>query len=224
MRPLALLFAIGLTLPAPADDSAGFRPLFNGKNLAGWTASAKKGKDGTEPDARGTWSVVGGELRCTGKPTGYLATEKEYADYVLRLKWRYPRDAKMGNGGVLVHLQKDNAWWPTSIEVQQRAGRAGDFWLNTSPGVRIDVPPARRDAADKKMRHMWRDPKDEAVEKPFGEWNEMEITCKGGDLLVVINGRKVNEGKNGNLTKGRIGLQSEGTEIHFKDIEIRTAK
>ena len=40
-------------------------------------------------------------------------------------------------------------------------------------------------------------------------------------MTLKVNGRKVNEGKNGNLKSGRIALQSEGTEIHFKDITIR---
>ena len=39
---------------------------------------------------------------------------------------------------------------------------------------------------------------------------------------VVVNGKKVNEGKNGQLKKGRIALQSEGAEIHFKDIRIKS--
>ena len=221
---LSALFVLALAASAPADDADGFTPLFNGKDLTGWTASAKKDKDGKQPDAKGTWSVVDGELRCTGTPTGYLATEKEYGNYVLKLKWRYPKDAKGGNSGVLIHLQRDDKWWPTSIEAQTRASRAGDLWLNTPPDVRLDVDPARRDAADKTMRHIWREPKDDAVEKPFGEWNEYVITCAGGDVTLTVNGRKVNEGKNGNLTNGRIGLQSEGTEVHFKDIAIKSVK
>jgi hypothetical protein len=221
---LAASFLLVLVTLAPADDKDGFTPLFNGKDLTGWTAAAKKDKDGKEPDSKGTWTVVDGELHCTGTPTGYLMTDKEYGDYVLKVKWRYPAGAKAGNSGVLLHLQKDDKWWPTSIEAQTRSGRAGDFWLNTPPDVKLDVDPARRDANDKTMRHVWRDPKDENVEKPFGEWNEYVITCKGGDVTLLLNGRKVNEGKNGNLTRGRIGLQSEGTEVHFKEIAIKSIK
>jgi hypothetical protein len=36
----------------------------------------------------------------------------------------------------------------------------------------------------------------------------------------MINGQLVNEGKNGELSKGRIALQSEGAEIHFRNIQI----
>ena len=47
---------------------------------------------------------------------------------------------------------------------------------------------------------------------------------QGGDITLAVNGVKVNEGKNGNLKKGRIALQSEGTEIHFKDVVIKSLK
>ena len=64
----------------------------------------------------------------------------------------------------------------------------------------------------------------EPVEKEFGEWNDYEITCRGGEITLVVNGVKVNDGKNCNFKKGRIALQSEGTEIQFKDISIRKLK
>ena len=52
-------------------------------------------------DPKQTWSVVDGTIRCTGKPNGCVVTEKEYGDYVLKLKWRFPADSKGGNSGVL---------------------------------------------------------------------------------------------------------------------------
>jgi hypothetical protein len=59
------------------------------------------------------------------------------------------------------------------------------------------------------------------VEKPVGEWNQYEITCKGDTIRLVINGQLVNEGTDAELTKGRILLQSEGAEIHFKDVALK---
>src|SRR5262249_49220653 len=112
MRFFLFVAALALLPGVLAEDKDGFTPLFNGKDRAGWTAASKKDKDGKEPDANGTWSVVNGELHCTGTPTGYLMTDKEYGDYVLKVKWRYPTGAKSGNSGVLLHLQKDEKWWP----------------------------------------------------------------------------------------------------------------
>src|SRR5689334_4474827 len=111
---------------AAADD--GFTPLFNGKDLTGWTTYVRPAKDGSTPDAKGTWQVKEGVLVCTGQPMGYVLTDKEYTNYVLKVKWRYPKDLKAGNTGVLLHCTREGKlWpWPSSLEAQLRSGRAGD--------------------------------------------------------------------------------------------------
>ena len=55
-------------------------------------------------------------------PTGYLVTDKEFSDYVLKLKWRYPAGLKAGNSGVLLHCQRDDRVWPQCYEAQLRSG------------------------------------------------------------------------------------------------------
>ena len=228
MRTIFIVMLFTGTIPVSrgAESSERSVPLFNGKDLAGWKAYGRAAKDGPtkEIEASDSWSVADGVLKCTGKPTGFLITEKEYANYVLQLKWRYPKDLKAGNSGVLIHCQKENAVWPVCVEAQLRSGRAGDLWLQTAADVKLTVEAARRDADDKTMRHIWRSPKDEAIEKPFGEWNDYEIACKDGSISVAVNGKVVNEGKDCNFTKGRIALQAEGTEIHFKDVRIELLK
>jgi peptidyl-prolyl cis-trans isomerase A (cyclophilin A) len=231
-----MIWALGLSVPPggldvtlPAAtlelDEAGFKPLFNGKNLDGWQAFSRETKDAPTKSVQAapTWTVdADSVLKCVGKPTGYLATKAEHADYVLRLQWRYPKELKAGNSGVLVHCQKNDIVWPVCVEAQLRSGRAGDIWLQTAADVKLTVPAGRRDADDKTMRHIWREPKDGVVERPFGEWNDMEIACTGGSIAVRVNGKLVNAGTDCNLTKGRIALQSEGTEIHFRNIRIKS--
>ena len=214
------LLAIG-ALTVPADDERGFVPLFDGKTLDGWTFIVKPDKDGKKADPKDTWSVKDGVIRCTGKPNGCMVTKSEYADYVLKLKWRFPADGKGGNSGVLLHV-RDEKYWPTSVEAQLLTGRAGDILLTNPPDATLDVDTSRQNP--KVERHFFRIEPKEPVEKKLGEWNEYEITCKGGDIALAINGVKVNEGKNGNLTKGRIALQSEGAEIHFKDVVLKSLK
>ena len=228
MRTTFIVVLLAGTIPISRDAESSERsvPLFNGKDLAGWKAFGRAAKDGPtkEIESSETWSVADGILKGTGKPTGFLITDKEYANYVFSLKWRYPKDLKAGNSGVLIHCQKENVVWPVCIEAQLRSGRAGDLWLQTAADVKLTVDSARRDADDKTMRHIWRSPKDEPIEKAFGEWNDMEITCKDGSISVAVNGKVVNEGKECNLKKGRIALQAEGTEIHFKDVRIQVLK
>lgn len=216
----ALFLALVFALPAPAADD-GFTPLFDGKSLGGWTFIVKADKDGKKADPKETWSVVDGTIKCTGRPNGCLVTEKEYGDYVLKVKWKFPAGGKGGNSGVLLHVQ-DEKYWPTSVEAQMFSGRAGDIWLIYPPDVRLDIDKARQDP--KQERHYFRIEPKESPEKKLGEWNEYEITCKGGDVVLAVNGVRVNEGKNGNLKKGRIALQSEGAEVYFKDVVIRSLK
>lgn len=221
MRWLLSSALLALAVNSRAADNDGFTPLFDGKTLEGWTFIVKPDKDGKKADPKTTWSVTDGSIRCTGKPNGCMVTKGEYGDYVLKLKWRFPADGKGGNTGVLLHVQ-DEKYWPTSIEAQLLTGRAGDLLLTNPPATKLEIDPKRQNP--KVERHFFRLETKEEVEKKLGEWNQYEITCRGGTVTLVVNGIKVNEGKNGNLAKGRIALQSEGTEVHFKDIVLKSLK
>ena len=74
------------------------------------------------------------------------------------------------------------------------------------------------------------------MSKPAGQWNTMEVTCKGTDIIIVVNGFKVVDVDFATLTeplgkfktpycklplKGYFGLQSHGKEIAFKNIRIK---
>ena len=56
--------------------------------------------------------------------------------------------------------------------------------------------------------------------KPVGEWNRYRITCKDGTVKLEVNGQLVNEGRHAEKTKGKILLQSEGAEVHFRNIKL----
>ncbi|AMV41036.1 DUF1080 domain-containing protein [Planctomyces sp. SH-PL62] len=205
----AALFA-ALAFPAYALAQQEPTRLFNGKDLAGWTAVFDQ--DGVDP--AGTWSVVDGLLKCTGKPVGYLKTDKEYADYDLSVEWRWPEGAKSGNNGVLVHTSTPRALgvWPKSIEVQLAKDNAGDFWVI---GTELDVPDEANRKEDRRHKNLTDD-----SEKPVGEWNRMEITCKGDTIRVKVNGDLVNEATNCSVRRGAISLQSEGAPIEFRNIVL----
>jgi hypothetical protein len=218
-----LLLATSFSLAA--DD--GFTALWNGKDLTGWKTYLKETKGSPKPDPKQVWQFQDGVIICSGKPNGYIMTEKEYSNYVFKMKWRFPADSKGGNSGVLLHCVGNDKIWPLCYEAQLKSGTAGDIWLMADDAGKypaIDVAADRKDAANKEGRHFFRIGKDEAIEKKFGEWNEYEITCNDGSITMVINGKKVNEAKNAAIKKGRIAIQSEGAEIHFKDIVIKEMK
>lgn len=191
--------------------------LFNGKDLSGWTVFLNpKAKDA---DPKKTFSVKDGMIHCEGMPFGYLLTDKEYGDYVLKVQWKWgdklAPNQKVRNSGVFVHVNGENKIWPKAVEAQLMENHAGDFWLVGDFALKVD--PKRQDP--KVARHYFRI-KDN-VEKPTGEWNQYEITCKGGEIKLVINDQLVNVGENAELTKGKILLQSEGAEIYFKNVELK---
>jgi 3-keto-disaccharide hydrolase len=234
----AALIGLAAALPAPGradDSSAGYTRLFNGKDLTGWkTFLDPRVKDA---DPAKVWTIQNGEIHCAGKPFGYLLTDKEYGDYVLRVQWRFPE--KPGNSGVFVHVTGPDKIWPHGVECQLQSGQAGDFWLVGDRGqeFKLTVDKDRQDP--NQARHYLRlgdswkklDGKDnrgrekyeavrQQVEKPVGEWNQYEITCTGDTIKVVVNGHHVNTGTHAEASKGHILLQSEGAPIVFRNIEI----
>ena len=136
----------------------------------------------------------------------------------MTLKWRWPKGTKGGNNGVLVHCTTPGARsiWPKCIEVQLHRGNAGDFWII---GTELDV----ENEAERKQGRRHLNLTDDS-EKPIGEWNEMEITCKGNEIFVKVNGDLVNHATNCSQTKGAIALQSEGALINYKDVVIKPIK
>ena len=222
MQRLSLLAAVvlglGVTLRAAAGDDGEVK-LFNGKDLTGWKVFLDPKKNA---DPKDIFTVKDGVLHVDGSVNGYVRTEKQYGDYVLKVKWRWGDKVhtKSGvrNSGVFVHVVGEDKIWPKGVEAQLMSGRAGDFWLVDNFKLTVDAK--RQDP--KVSRHYFRTKED--VEKKVGEWNQYEITCKGDTVRLVINGQLVNEGKEAELSKGKILLQSEGAEIHFRNIELKPIK
>jgi hypothetical protein len=188
--------------------------LFNGKDLAGWTAFvpdlAKDKKDQSAP-----WTVKDGILICSGTPAGYIHTSADYTSFVLKLEWRFsPETKKAGNSGVLLRVQEPHKVWPKSIEAQLQSGSAGDFWCIEEFPMKTDD--ARRKGRNTKHLH--------AAENPVGEWNEYEIIVDGPSVTLRVNGDQVNSAAECQVIPGKIALQSEGAEIHFRNIRLSPIK
>ncbi len=185
--------------------------LFQGNDLTGWRVVSAE----PESPQQKTWTAKDGVLVCRGTPAGYLVTQRDdFRDFTLSLEWRWP--AGGGNSGVLLFAStpKTLGIWPKSLEVQLGNGDAGDFWVI---GSTIDIPHAATRRQDRRHLNLTDD-----SEKPLGEWNTMEITSRSGEVRVQVNGQLVNEASACSERQGAIGLQSEGTEIHFRNIRLTT--
>lgn len=165
------------------------------------------------------WRMAGDVLVCRGTPRGYLYTEQRFTNFVLRLEWRVPVDAKPHTGGVLVRMTGKHRIWPKSLEAQINHPDAGDFW--GLDGFRLDGPADRKKTMMHKqyglLTHL---KKTVAAEKPLGQWNRYEITLRGGAVTLRINGKQVNRATGCDVVAGPICLTAEGNEIHFRHVGL----
>ncbi len=210
-----LLLAVLISATAAAADDQGQPcPLFDGESLAGWDYFL------VEPDVKmeDVWSVRDGLLICKGKPNGYLATKKDFTNFKLVVEWRWAPGEKPGNSGVLMRITGEKMMLPNCVEAQLAHNKAGDMY--GFQGFKVDGDPARKiDVPDHKLGgHLTGLTKIAGAEKPAGEWNKYEITANGDKITLIVNGKKVNEATGCDVRAGKIALQSEGGEIHFRTI------
>lgn len=172
-----LLAACAVARRAPA----GAKPLFNGKDLAGWEVY------GTE-----RWYVEGGDLVCESGPAkqyGYLATTDRYRDFDLSLQFKQESN---GNSGVFfrssIEGTKISGW---QAEVAPPGKHTGGIYESYGRGWLI-----RPDSSLEKTLRM-------------GQWNTMRVRAVGDSVRTWLNGVPMialRDAKIGQAT-GQIALQ-----------------
>lgn len=211
---------------AAAEPPPGFKPLFNGKDLAGWhygdtfdprvLAAMSEEKrnaqlDKWRKDSEKHWSVQGDEIVNDGKGA-YLTTDKNYGDIELMIEYKMTPRSDSG------------------------------IYLRGCPQVQIwdkDDPGNQKNGSDKGSGGLWNNSagapgKDPLVlaDKPIGEWNKFRIVQVGervsvwlNDKLVVDHARMENyfEKDRGNPLPrtGPIQLQTHGGEIRWRNLFVR---
>jgi hypothetical protein len=157
-----------------------------------------------------------GVIAVAGKPVGFVATRASYTNYRLHVEWRWP--GKPGNGGVLLHVAsgpKDKVW-PLSLQVQTKYGSAGD--LLPMAGASFAEPLSSAPGAYPAIKaHTAPD-----SEKPAGQWNSMDVTCRDGTVDVAINGIAQNHVSGVQPRSGPIGFQLEGVPYELRNLRIET--
>jgi hypothetical protein len=209
MKKLALLLLLSL-VTAHAEE------LFNGKDLKGWTAFSSK--EGVKLED--VWSVKDGVIVCKGEPIGWLATEKTYTNYKLTVEWRWGDPQKPGNSGLFQRIHGEPQTLPCSIECQLKHESAGDLMGFQGMTISGDATRAMKPKKFALGELTGGVKKLAMAEKKAGEWNRAEVTVQGDKITVLVNGQKVNEVTGVKIVAGRIGLQSEGGEIHFRNISV----
>jgi len=199
-------------VPAP-----GFVDLFNGRDLTGWV------NVNTNPD---TWSVREGRLVCSGRPIGVMRSEKQYENFVLHVEWMHVEPG--GNSGVFLWSGArpgEESRLPDGVEVQMleldwvklntREGKVPPVAyvhgeLFGVGGVTI-VPDNPRGERSMSVENLCRG---------RGEWNVYDAVAVDGVVKLSVNGKFVNGVSRSSRRKGYLCLESEGAEIHFRNIRI----
>jgi hypothetical protein len=203
---LALAAGIILAFPCviPAQTGDGFVPLFDGKDLRGWV------NVNCAPE---TWTARDGMIVCTGIPTGVLRTERQYENFILELDWRHMK--KNGNAGLFIHsdaLTAPGQPFTRAIECQVLDGNHGDMFAIHGASLAEDNP--------KPKGWMRSYPKEKRANRA-GEWNHYRVESRDGTLILAVNGKPVTRGFHLRPRKGYICLESEGSEVHFRNIRIK---
>lgn len=220
----AALLVAAINTSTTAQKNKGFVSIFDGKTTQGWHTYGKDfvGKG---------WSVENGTLHFDPKNKnndgGDIVTDKEYADFHLKLEWKI---SPKGNSGIIFYVNEDlskykqtyltgpemqvldNDGHPDGKITKHRAGNLYDMIQSSSEPV-----------------------------KPVGEWNLAEIISKKGKLTFKLNGVTVvkttmwdDNWKNlisnskfakwqgfGTYKKGRIALQDHGDQVWYRNIMIK---
>lgn len=203
-----LLFIQNVTTAQTVTNENETIQLFNGKDLNNWIFKLKD----SSIDPATVFKVQNGVIHITGNPFGYMRTKDTYSDYKLNVEWRWPSEAT--NSGVFVHAQQPDTIWLKCVECQLKAGSGGDFVCMN--GADMNERTDKSKASVKKLA--------DSSEKPSGEWNTMEVTCKSTTIEVFVNGVFQNKGTNVNLSIGSICLQSEGKDIEFRNVFLTKLK
>ncbi|MGN0832975.1 MAG: DUF1080 domain-containing protein [Kiritimatiellia bacterium] len=196
--------------------------LFNGRDLSGWTAVLDYGATGGYSAAEPTWAVVDGAIRATGTPFGYLRTQRQdFGDFRLTVEYRWWRPTAKPNSGVFVRLTADTGRFiPTCYEHQLCQGAAGDV-LGLGGATIAGLVAAEPYDPAKALSGIVKVPAvGETSERPFGQWNVLEIEVRGDTMVSTLNGVVRNRVRGLALGQGAIALQSEGGAIEFRHLRL----
>lgn len=173
-----------------------------------------------------TWSKDGDLLICSGHPIGVVRSEKKYRNFMMHIEWRHMEAG--GNSGTFVWSDAnadEEKRLPNGVEVQmleldwvnlnKRDGKKppiayvhGELFGVGGTETVPDNPRGRRSKSNENRC------------KGKGEWNTYDVVCVDGTIKLSVNGKFVNGISKSTKKTGYICLESEGAEIHFRNIKI----
>lgn len=176
----------------------------------------------TSPD---TWVRNKDLLICSGQPIGVMRSEKQYENFMLHIEWKHLESG--GNSGVFVwsNANPGENRLPSGVEVQML--ELDWVKLNTRDGVTPPVAYVHGElfgvGGVETIPDNPRGTRSKSIEnRALGraEWNTYDVSCIDGVVKLAVNGKFVNGLSHSSQKKGYICLESEGAQIHFRNLRI----
>lgn len=202
---IACLFATGLM----AQDTK-WEPLFNGNNLKGW-----KKLNGKAPYEVKDGAIVG--ISKLGEPNTFLATEKDYGDFILEFDFKV--DDGLNSGVQFRSLSKKD----------YNNGRVHGYQFEIDPSKRAWTGGIYDEARRGWLYPMTYNPKAQTTFKN-NEWNTARIEAIGNSIRTWVNGVPCASLWDNMTPSGIIALQvhaignkdEEGKTVSWKNLRICT--
>jgi hypothetical protein len=194
LRAFALvigLSALSFASPAAAQSGPGWITLFDGKTIG----------DNWTKLGETNWRVEDGAIvadKRTSKTPAYLLSKDKYKDFMLHVEFWASDDA---NSGIFVRCSDpakvgDRTCYEANIFDTRK-----DPTYGTGAIVRfVEVNP---------------------MPKAGGKWNTYEITAKGRDMTLVLNGKETAKLRNEMFVEGPFGLQHGQGVMKFRKVAIK---
>ena len=165
--------------------------LFDGSSVAGWRQAGP-----------GEFQLDRGELVAKGGMGLFWYADRSFRDFTLSLEWKV--DDADDNSGIFVRFPDPG----------------DDPWVAVNEGYELQICDTAAPKHNTGSVYSFQAPT-HVPTKPVGQWNKTVIDVDGGEMKVSINGSVVSTVTECELTEGPIGFQSEGKEIHWRNIRIR---
>lgn len=201
-----LLFFILFFVACESQKEYEFQPIFNGKDFTGWEGDLDwfRVEEG---------AIVAGKSDRKIPHNFFLATEKDYYNFELRLKVKMNNDIR-NNGGIQIRSQRI----PNHHEmIGYQADVGMKYWGHIYDESR------RRKFIGNPLPY-------EQVKEILNwqGWNDYRIICKNNHIQTYINGTLVSDYFEDDAkiakTPGKIAVQIHGgraLEIFYRDIKIK---
>ncbi|MBV9125173.1 MAG: pectate lyase [Planctomycetes bacterium] len=207
---------------AGKNQEEGFVPMFNGRDLTGWV---------NVNCAPATFFVKDGMIITTGKPTGYLRTDRQYENFIADFEWMHvpPAPGAVGNSGFFVWadpLPAIGTGYTRGIEVQvlvnleYRDKKTGAI-AATSHGDLFRIWGATCVPARPHPLGWARSLPSENRARGANEWNHYRVEANDGVIQLAVNGKVVSTVRQCRPRKGYLALESEGSECRFRNLKIK---